>query len=63
MNLRRRCLGSRSLALSYLGGTLGADQRCLGTDQFGQSGLPHEVYDALEIGQTHIGDACREVVG
>ena len=26
-------------------------------------GLPHEVYDALQIGQTHIEEACREVVG
>ena len=56
-------LDGHSLALSFLGGALGADQRCLGTDQFGQSGLPHEVYDALQIGQTHIEDACREVVG
>ena len=55
-------LDGHSLALSFLGGALGADQRCLGTDQFGQSGLPHEVYDALQIGQTHIEDACREVV-
>ncbi len=56
-------LDGHSLALSFLGGALGADQRCLGTDQFGQSGLPHEVYDALQIGQTHIEEACREVVG
>ena len=57
------CWTATPLALSFLGGALGADQRCLGTDQFGQSGLPHEVYDALQIGQTHIEDACREVVG
>ena len=56
-------LDGHSLALSFLGGALGADQRCLGTDQFGQSGLPHEVYDALQIGQTHIEAACREVLG
>ena len=56
-------LDGHSLALSFLGGALGADQRCLGTDQFGQSGLPHEVYDALQIGQAHIEAACREVFG
>ncbi len=56
-------LDGHSLALSFLGGALGADQRCLGTDQFGQSGLPHEVYDALQIGQAHIEAACREVLG
>ena len=44
-------LDGHSLALSFLGGALGAEQTCLGTDQFGQSGLPHEVYDALQIGQ------------
>ena len=28
-----------------------------------RAACPHEVYDALQIGQTHIEDACREVVG
>ncbi len=55
-------LDGHSLALSFLGGALGAEQRCLGTDQFGQSGLPHEVYDALQIGQAHIEQACRDVL-
>ena len=49
-------LDGHSLALSFLGGAPG-------TDQFGQSGLPHEVYDALQIGQAHIEAACREVLG
>ena len=49
--------------MKIVGGAPGTDQRCLGTDQFSQSGLPHEVYDVLQIGQAHIEGACREVVG
>ncbi len=55
-------LDGHSLALSFLGGALGAAQTCLGTDSFGQSGLAHEVYDALEIGQSHIEAACRNAL-
>ncbi|MDE0330257.1 MAG: hypothetical protein OXL41_00155 [Nitrospinae bacterium] len=40
-------LDGHSFALCFLGGALGAELRPLGADRFGQSGLPHEVYDAL----------------
>ena len=55
-------IDAHSQALSFLGGALGAEQICLGSDQFGQSGLPEEIYEDLGFGQGDIEAACRSAL-
>jgi pyruvate dehydrogenase E1 component len=55
-------IDGHSHVLSFLGGALGAEQTCLGSDQFGQSGLPEEIYEDLGFGQGDIEAACRSAL-
>ena len=55
-------IDGHSQVLSFLGGALGAEQICLGSDQFGQSGLPEEIYEDLGFGQGDIEAACRSAL-